>query len=120
MPTAPLTRKVVLDQDGYLEPNVDALLNRHASFAKWKGTIEEHEGGYENFMKGYLKFGLNVASNGAVVYREWAPNAVQANVIGDFSRVSFLLIIVRHNSDYHDFFNIIRRMEQTVTPDEEG
>jgi 1,4-alpha-glucan branching enzyme len=88
MPTMPLTRKVVLDQDGYLEPNADAILKRHASFTKWKDTIEEHEGGYENFTKGYLKFGLNVAPNGEVVYREWAPSVVGANIIGDFSAVS--------------------------------
>jgi 1,4-alpha-glucan branching enzyme len=88
MPT-PLTRKVILDQDGYLEPNADAILKRHASFTKWKDTIEEHEGGYDNFTKGYLKFGLNVASNGEVVYREWAPNAVEANIIGDFSAITF-------------------------------
>lgn len=85
MPTAPLSRKVVLDQDGYLEPNVDAILNRHARFTKWKDTIEQHEGGYDKFTKGYLKFGLNVDPNGEVVYREWAPNAVEANIIGEFN-----------------------------------
>jgi len=84
--TSFLRRKVVLDQDGYLEPNVGAILNRHVSFTKWKDTIEEHEGGYEKFSKGYLKFGFNVAADGEVVYREWAPNVVEANVIGDFNQ----------------------------------
>lgn len=98
MPTAPLSRKVVLDQDGYLEPNVDAILNRHARFTKWKDTIEQHEGGYDKFTKGYLKFGLNVDPNGEVVYREWAPNAVEANIIGEFSKISFLLIVAQTHS----------------------
>jgi 1,4-alpha-glucan branching enzyme len=88
MSTMPLDLKDILDQDGYLEPNVDAILNRHVTFAKWKDTIKEHEGGYDNFTKGYLKFGFNVSPNGEVVYREWAPNAVEANLIGDFSGVS--------------------------------
>ena len=84
----PLNRKDVIDQDGYLEPNADAILHRHATFVNWKNTIEEHEGGYDSFTKGYLKFGFNVSPNGEVVYREWAPNAVEANLIGDFSGVS--------------------------------
>lgn len=37
--------------------------------------------------QGYEKFGLNVTENGEIVYREWAPNAVQAHLIGDFSTV---------------------------------
>ena len=82
---------------------MDAILDRHASFTKWKDTIEKLEGGYENFTKGYLKFGFNVGSNGEVVYREWAPNAIEANIIGDFSGVSFLLIIAHGNkTDCHD------------------
>ncbi|CAN9360378.1 unnamed protein product [Alternaria alternata] len=34
---------------------------------------------------GYEKFGFNVQSNGDVVYREWAPNALRAYLIGDFN-----------------------------------
>ncbi|RDB20124.1 1,4-alpha-glucan-branching enzyme [Hypsizygus marmoreus] len=85
MPTKPLDPKVVTELDGYLEPNVPAIVHRHDLFRQWKDTIEQHEGGYENFTKGYLKFGINVAPSGEVVYREWAPNAVEANLIGDFN-----------------------------------
>ncbi|CAN9367708.1 unnamed protein product [Alternaria alternata] len=35
--------------------------------------------------QGYEKFGFNVQSNGDVVYREWAPNALRAYLIGDFN-----------------------------------
>ncbi|KAF5387839.1 hypothetical protein D9615_000605 [Tricholomella constricta] len=59
------------------------VLNR-----KWKDTIEQSEGGYDSFTKGYLKFGFNVAKDGQVVYREWAPNATEANLIGDFNEWS--------------------------------
>ncbi|KAF7355537.1 1,4-alpha-glucan branching enzyme [Mycena sanguinolenta] len=85
MPTEALDREIVLKLDGYLEPNIPAILHRHDVFRKWKDTIEQHEGGYDNFTKGYLKFGLNVGANGEVVYREWAPNAKEACVIGDFN-----------------------------------
>ncbi|KAF8915344.1 glycoside hydrolase superfamily [Mucidula mucida] len=85
MPASPLDPKVVLGIDGYLEPNVPAIVHRHDLFRKLKDAIEQHEGGYDSFTKGYLKFGLNVGSNGEVVYREWAPNAKEAYLIGDFN-----------------------------------
>lgn len=85
MPTKPLDPKAIVEIDGYLEPDVPNIVKRYDLFRQWKDTIDEHEGGYDNFTKGYLKFGLNVGSNGEVVYREWAPNAREANLIGDFS-----------------------------------
>lgn len=89
MPTQPLNPKTVLELDGYLEPNVPAIVHRHDIFRQWKETIEQHEGGYDKFTTGYLKFGFNIASSGQVVYREWAPNAVEAYLIGDFSQPYF-------------------------------
>ncbi|KAF8897837.1 glycoside hydrolase family 13 protein [Infundibulicybe gibba] len=71
--------------DGYLEPNIPAIVHRHNIFRRWKETIEQHEGGYESFTQGYLKFGFNVGNDGAVTYREWAPNATEACLIGDFN-----------------------------------
>ncbi|KAF5393004.1 hypothetical protein D9757_001315 [Collybiopsis confluens] len=86
MPTTPLDPKIVTAIDGYLEPDVPNIIRRHDLFRKWKNTIEEHEGGYDKFSKGYLTFGLNVEKNGQVIYREWAPNAQEAHLIGDFNR----------------------------------
>lgn len=77
--------KSVLQIDPWLKDNVDAIGHRYDLFKKWKDTIQRTEGGYDNFTKGYLKFGFNVAKDGTVTYREWAPNAVQATLIGDFS-----------------------------------
>ena len=37
------------------------------------------------YPKGYEKLGFNVKDNGDVVYREWAPNALRAYLIGDFN-----------------------------------
>lgn len=36
-------------------------------------------------VQGYEKFGFQVQPNGDVVYREWAPNALRAYLIGDFN-----------------------------------
>lgn len=92
MPTEALDPKTVIALDGYLEPNIPAIQHRHESFRKWKDTIEQHEGGYDNFTKGYLKFGFNIAPSGAVVYREWAPNPKEAYLIGDFSELACLFL----------------------------
>ena len=40
----------------------------------------------EKFSRGFEKFGFNVQSNGDITYREWAPNAKQAFLTGDFSQ----------------------------------
>ncbi|KAF4575115.1 alpha-1,4-glucan branching enzyme [Pleurotus pulmonarius] len=85
MPTAAIDTKTVLDVDPWLDQNAAAIVARHDKFRKWKDTLEEHEGGYENFTKGYLKFGFNVKDDGTVVYREWAPNAKEAYLIGEFN-----------------------------------
>lgn len=85
MPTAPLDPKAILAVDPWLEHNVDHIVHRHDLFRKWKDTIDEIEGGYDKFTKGYEKFGLNVGPDGSVTYREWAPNAKEAVLIGDFS-----------------------------------
>lgn len=85
MPTAPLDRQTVLDLDPWLEPQVPAIIHRHDLFRKWKDTIEETEGGYDAFTKGYDKMGFNVLPDNSVVYREWAPNAKEAVLTGDFS-----------------------------------
>lgn len=39
----------------------------------------------ENFTRGYEKFGFNVLPNNTIVYREWAPSAKTASLVGDFS-----------------------------------
>ena len=88
MSTPPLEAKTVIEVDGYLEPQVSAIIARYDIFRKWKDTINQTENGLDAFTKGYLKFGLNVDADGSVTYREWAPNAKEAYLIGDFSKHS--------------------------------
>jgi 1,4-alpha-glucan branching enzyme len=75
---------------------------------EWVQKINQHEGGFDKFsrvrfrssnifvlllawwtlipfLQGYESFGLIVLANGDIWYREWAPNAVDAHLIGDFS-----------------------------------
>lgn len=80
-----LTVVGVVQLDPWLSPFKDALRNRYSRAQKWIKTIEDTEGGLEKFSKGTDIFGFNVQKNGDIVYREWAPNAIRAYLIGDFS-----------------------------------
>lgn len=75
----------MIQLDPWLSPFKDALRNRYARAQKWIKTIDETEGGLDNFSKGNRLFGFNVQENGDIVYREWAPNAMRAYLIGEFS-----------------------------------
>lgn len=77
--------------DGWLEPNLPAIENRQNYFDTVKHNILSKEGSYDAFTRGYEKFGLNVKEDGTVVYHEWAPNAVEASLIGDFSTSQSML-----------------------------
>ena len=47
--------------------------------------FRSHRGHITHGLQGFEKFGFNVQPNGDVVYREWAPNALRAYLIGDFN-----------------------------------
>lgn len=71
--------------DPWLEPFKEPLRTRYSYAQKWIKTINDTEGGLEKFSRGNEKFGFIVHDNGDVTYREWAPNALRAYLIGDFS-----------------------------------
>lgn len=51
---------------------------------EWINKINDCEGGIDKFTRGYEQLGFNTTSEG-IRYREWAPAAIEANLIGDFS-----------------------------------
>ncbi|KAL9055759.1 MAG: hypothetical protein Q9206_003020 [Seirophora lacunosa] len=88
---APAGNKTVADGTGvvqldpWLSPFKDALRSRYSHAQKWIKTINETEGGLEKFSRGSEIFGFVVSENGDITYREWAPNALRAYLIGDFN-----------------------------------
>lgn len=74
----------ILDTDPGLEPFKDHFGYRMRRYVEQKELIEKYEGSLEEFAQGYLKFGFN-REEGGIVYREWAPAAQEAQVIGDFN-----------------------------------
>jgi 1,4-alpha-glucan branching enzyme len=74
----------IYDLDPKLEEFKDHFNYRIKRYLDQKCLIEKHEGGLEEFSKGYLKFGINTV-DGATIYREWAPAAQEAQLIGEFN-----------------------------------
>lgn len=63
--------------------------------------IEETEGGLEAFSRGYEQRGFQVLPDQTIVYREWAPGAITANLIGDFSNFSHFFCVDGWNRESH-------------------
>ena len=74
--------KLVKD-DPWLEPYENAINGRHQHVLD---KIQEltNGGSLSNFATGYLYFGLQKNKN-KWIFREWAPNAIDIYLIGDFS-----------------------------------
>ncbi|KAG0758859.1 hypothetical protein G6F16_000510 [Rhizopus arrhizus] len=70
--------------DPWLTPYNDALRQRQAMFHKYDEMIKNTLG-YDQFTRGYEYYGFNVLQDNSVMYREWAPNAVTASLVGDFN-----------------------------------
>lgn len=71
--------------DGYLAPYEDAIRGRH-DHALWKLGQLTRNGkiSLEDFASGYDYYGLHKLSRGWV-FREWAPNATEIYLVGDFN-----------------------------------
>ncbi|KAK7227070.1 hypothetical protein V2G26_015073 [Clonostachys chloroleuca] len=74
----------VVKLDPWLEPFSDALRRRFSKTQEWIQTINESEGGIDKFSQGFNHYGFTINDN-TIVYREWAPNAEEAYLIGDFN-----------------------------------
>jgi 1,4-alpha-glucan branching enzyme len=71
--------------DSWLEPFEDAIRGRH-DHALWKiGQLTQNgKKTLSDFATGHLYFGLHKLTKGWV-FREWAPNATDIYLIGDFN-----------------------------------
>ncbi len=114
LPRAQMTIAGVVQLDPWLSPFKEALRSRYSRAQKLIKTINDTEGGLERFSRGNEKFGFVVHESGDITYREWAPNALRAYLIGDFSkshtiRFPTLLLLIRQ---------FARRLEQRRSTNE--
>lgn len=76
----------ILKIDPWLIPNKDDLLRRYHVARQWEELLDQDEGGLLKFAEGYKYYGFQINHDtGETVYREWAPNAIEASLIGDFN-----------------------------------
>lgn len=76
----------IVAHDPYLEPFEEAIRGRH-EHALWKISQLTQNGkmSLSEFANGYNYFGLHKTSDDGWVFREWAPNATEIYLVGDFN-----------------------------------
>ncbi|PON56004.1 Glycoside hydrolase [Trema orientale] len=57
---------------------------RYEQYKRLREEIDKFEGGLEMFSRGFENFGFTRSATG-ITYREWAPGAKSASLIGDFN-----------------------------------
>ncbi|KAL6899842.1 hypothetical protein ACP4OV_006500 [Aristida adscensionis] len=91
-PSAGKARVVPQPSDGQKIYQIDPTLQgfkyhleyRYSLYRRIRSDIDQNEGGLETFSRSYDKFGFNRTAQG-VTYREWAPGADSAALVGDFN-----------------------------------
>ncbi|KAJ3630058.1 hypothetical protein Zmor_027113 [Zophobas morio] len=76
--------KNLLALDPFLTPFSDYICSNYAKYWLIRKNIELIEGSLGSFSMGYKKFGFRKCGN-FITYREWAPCAKKASLVGDFN-----------------------------------
>ncbi|MDE6485543.1 MAG: alpha amylase C-terminal domain-containing protein [Duncaniella sp.] len=76
----------IIKNDPWLKPFADAINGRHIDAVNKEADLTSEAGSLSNFANAHNYFGLHPAADGGWVFREWAPNATEINLIGDFSK----------------------------------
>jgi 1,4-alpha-glucan branching enzyme len=73
-----------VQNDPYLQPYAAAIFGRYDYFCQIEKRLLTESHSLSEFATGYLYFGLHRLTDGWV-FREWAPNATNIFLIGDFN-----------------------------------
>lgn len=76
----------IIQEDAWLDPYEKDVFGRYERYKKARHEIEAAEGSLLNFSKAHFYYGINFDKHkNGWVYREWAPQAAELNLIGDFN-----------------------------------
>ena len=76
----------IIEKDPWLAPYTQAIEGRHNRVDEVKNKLtSQGRKTLSDFASGYLYFGLHRQADGSWIFREWAPNATEIYMIGDFS-----------------------------------
>ena len=75
----------LIKNDPWLEPFTQAIEGRHNDALQKLVHLTGGSGKLCDFAKAYMYYGLHRLDNGDWVLREWAPNATDIYVVGDFN-----------------------------------
>ena len=79
----PAVLKIIRNDAGLVD-FADAINGRHEEVARKMAELTNGTNNLSEFASGYLYFGLHKSEDGYVL-REWAPNATEIYVVGDFN-----------------------------------
>ena len=74
----------LVQRDPWLEPFSNIIKDRAQATANLKKKLCANSSDLSEFATGYLYYGLHKKNNGWV-FREWAPNAIQIFLVGEFN-----------------------------------
>ena len=74
----------LVKNDSWLEPFENIINQRYIKVIQKEKDLLANEKSLSDFASGYLYFGIHKTDKGWVI-REWAPNAVEVYLIGDFN-----------------------------------
>ena len=75
----------IITDDPWLEPYSDAINGRHQDAVNKIAELTGGTGNLVEFANAYNYYGLHHTADGGWVFREWAPNATEVYLIGQFN-----------------------------------
>lgn len=85
---------------------------RSDKFKEWLGIFDRSEGGLLNVARSYNSYGLHINSKKELVYKEWAPEAHNLTLFGDFNNWN--------RNQYYAHKNEYGQWTLTIPPNAEG
>jgi 1,4-alpha-glucan branching enzyme len=90
---------VIVEKDPWLGPYAEIIYRRTSKALDKEKELSGESLTLSDFATGYLYFGLHLTAEGWVV-REWAPNATQIYLVGDFNSWTERKEFAMHPLDY--------------------